>query len=60
MQELLLKIDELKKEVDQRNTAILGLQRNFESLSILLKNEKNEAYRTKLDLQSARDQLQAM
>jgi len=34
------KIDDQKKEIDNRNITIQGLQRNFESLSVIVKNEK--------------------
>ena len=38
--ELFSKIEEQRKELDQRNTTLMAIQRNFESLSMLCKNEK--------------------
>lgn len=35
------KIEEQRKEIEQRNSTLLAIQRNFESLSLLCKNEKN-------------------
>ena len=40
IEELKKKIDDQKKEIDNRNITIQGLQRNFESLSVIVKNEK--------------------
>ena len=40
IEELKRKIEEQKKEIENRNITIQGLQRNFESLSQIVKNEK--------------------
>lgn len=45
----------LKKELEARNTSVIALQRNFESLSTMLKNEKSECSRYKQETISARD-----
>jgi chromosome segregation ATPase len=41
LDELSKKIEEQKREIEQRNTTLMAIQRNFESLSVLCKNEKN-------------------
>jgi len=38
IEELKKKRDDQKKEIDNRNITIQGLQRNFESLSVIVKN----------------------
>lgn len=36
------KCEDLQKDIEIRNQSIFSIQRNFESLSSLLKNEKSE------------------
>lgn len=43
IEELKRKVEEQKREIDTRNNTIMAIQRNFESMSVLLKNEKLEA-----------------
>lgn len=45
----------LKKELEQRNTSVVALQRNFESLSTMLKTEKSEGNRFRAEAQQSRD-----
>lgn len=42
MDELVAKIDEQRQEIEKRNQNLFAIQRNFESLSLLCKNEKTE------------------
>ena len=51
VEELKRKVEDQKKEIENRNATIMGLQRNFESLSGIVKHEKvqNAALKAELD-----------
>ena len=44
------KIEEQKKEIENRNMTIQGLQRNFESLSMIVKTEKSQSAALRAEL----------
>ena len=50
--ELKRKIQDQKKQIDNRNITIQGLQRNFESLSVIVKNEKALSASLRAELES--------
>lgn len=52
IEELKRKIDEQKKEIENRNITIQGLQRNFESLSVIVKNEKSQSAALRSELET--------
>ena len=55
IEELMMKIDEQKKELELRSNNLMAIQRNFESLSMMCKNEKqtnNELKAENLELRS--------
>jgi hypothetical protein len=39
----------MKRELDTKSGAIMALQRNFESLSTMLKNEKQESMKSRME-----------
>lgn len=44
IEEMFIKIEEQRKEIDQRNITLAAIQRNFESLSQICKSEKQNSY----------------
>lgn len=52
IEELKRKIEEQKKEIDNRNITIQGLQRNFESLSVIVKTEKTQSAMLRAELEN--------
>lgn len=54
IEELKRKIEDQRKEIDNRNMAIQGLQRNFESLSAIVKNEKAQSAVLRAELENLR------
>lgn len=58
VEELKRKIEEQKKEIENRNATIMGLQRNFESLSGIVKHEKAQNAALKAELDSYKENSQ--
>ena len=54
--EMQKKIEEQRRELEERNLTVSALQRNFESLSALCRNERNENQTLKRAAESLRGQ----
>lgn len=54
--ELRRKCEEYKKDIEARNSTIFSIQRNFESLSGLLKTEKTENQQMREDFKRLKEE----
>ena len=56
LNELVAKIEEQRLDIEKRNQNLYAIQRNFESLSVLCKNEKAENIENKKIINQLREE----